>query len=220
MKCKDYKRLIMDMIYDEISPDNKQKIEEHLQHCGECRKKYQELVTVPDFLNQWKDEPVPVQLTFTQEESSWAAILQKLIPDFGRVKKIGLGFAVILFIMALFNTKIEVTDDGFTFQTALLTSRETATPQQELTPEMLEKIQYENYKLTTQLLESYQARDEKQTVVMLRNLLTEMRKERSREYEELLGTVNHAYKANDIRIQQTSHTVDEIINLLNTGRSK
>src|SRR6056297_1013214 len=140
MKCKDYKRLIMDMIYDEISPDNKQKIEEHLQHCGECRKKYQELVTVPDFLNQWKDEPVPVQLTFTQEESSWAAILQKLIPDFGRVKKIGLGFAVILFIMALFNTKIEVTDDGFTFQTALLTSRETATPQQELTPEMLEKI--------------------------------------------------------------------------------
>ncbi len=208
------------MIYDEISPDNKQKIEEHLQHCGECRKKYQELVTVPDFLNQWKDEPVPVQLTFTQEESSWAAILQKLIPDFGRVKKIGLGFAVILFIMALFNTKIEVTDDGFTFQTALLTSRETATPQQELTPEMLEKIQYENYKLTTQLLESYQARDEKQTVVMLRNLLTEMRKERSREYEELLGTVNHAYKANDIRIQQTSHTVDEIINLLNTGRSK
>jgi len=220
MKCKDYKRLIMDMIYDEISPDNKQKIEEHLQHCGECRKKYQELVTVPDFLNQWKDEPVPVQLTFTQENSSWAGILQKLMPDFGRVKKIGLGFAVILFIMALFNTKIEVTDDGFTFQTALLTSRETATPQQELTPEMLEKIQYENYKLTTQLLESYQARDEKQTVVMLRNLLTEMRKERSREYEELLGTVNHAYKANDIRIQQTSHTVDEIINLLNTGRSK
>ncbi|MFP4547299.1 MAG: hypothetical protein ACLFQM_04150 [Fidelibacterota bacterium] len=108
----------------------------------------------------------------------------------------------------------------FNFLLKYIGDREAAAPQQELTPEMLEKIQYENYKLTTQLLEFYQARDEKQTAVMFKNLLTEMRKERSREYEELLGTVNHAYRANDIRIQQTSHTVDEIINLLSTGCSK
>lgn len=220
MKCKDYKLLMMDMIYDEISPNNKEKLENHIQHCDDCRQKYEELVSIPNFLNQWEDEPVPVQLTFTQEENSWATILNKLIPDFGMVKKIGLGFASILFIMALFNTKIEINDDGFSFQTALIRSQETNSKEASLTPEMLEKIQYENYKLTTQLLESYQARDEKQTLVMMENLLTEMRKERGREYEELLGTINHAYKANDLRIQQTSHTVDEIINLLNTERSK
>jgi hypothetical protein len=212
MKCKDYKILMMEFLYDEISEKDKTNLLAHLQVCKNCREEYHELKQVPGFLGQWKNEPAPVQITFTTETDSLWNRIQKIIPPFSIVKKIGLGFAALLFLLALFNTKIELKNGQFSFQTSLW--KNSGIPQENISAEIMEQLRYENFKLTSQLLENYEAKNDKKTLMLLENVITEIRRERSEEYEKLIGTVNHAYQANDFRIQQTSHTVDEIIELL------
>eukprot|EP01156_Anaeramoeba_ignava_P020927 Anaeramoba_ignava/c17637_g1_i1.p2 GENE.c17637_g1_i1~~c17637_g1_i1.p2 ORF type:complete len:222 (-),score=31.94 c17637_g1_i1:1406-2071(-) len=215
MKCKDFKIMMMDFLYEEINQDDKAKFEQHLQECAECRAEFEAMKTMPDFLNKWQDESAPVQITFTAEESTIAELLKRLIPDFSNMKKAGFAFATVLFVMALFNTKIEMKDGNFSFETHLLPQKEVALTSNELSPEVMEQLRYENFKLTSQLLENYEAKDDKKTMLLMNNLVDEIRTERSQEYNNLVGTVNQAYQTNDYQIRQTNHTVSEIVDLIN-----
>jgi hypothetical protein len=215
MKCKDSKILMMDLLYDEITNENKLKLENHLNQCKDCQIEYDGMKQVPNFLNKWEEESAPLHITFTAEENSIIEFFKNLVPNFNIVKKVGFGFATILFVMALFNTKVEMNDGNFSFETSLLKTKEQQPVKLTLSPEMLEQIRYENFKLTSQLLDNYETKDEKQTLLLLNNLVTEIRKERSQDYNNLVGTVNEAYTKNDYQIRQTNHTIDEIIDLIN-----
>lgn len=206
---------MMDFLYEEISNDDKVKFEQHLQECDECRAEYEAFKAMPNFLNKWEDEPAPVQITFTAEENSLLDFLKKLFPNFNIIKKTGFAFAAILFLMAIFNTKIEVKDGNFTFETHLLPQKGSTVATAEIPTELMEQLRYENFKLTSQLLENYEAKDDKKTMLLMNNLVAELREERNQEYTNLVGTVNQAYQTNDYQIRQTNHTVGEIIDLLN-----
>lgn len=207
----------MDFMYDEISENNKIHLKKHLAECEDCRSEFEELQQVPNFLDKWQEEPAPMHITFTAEENSFVQFIKNLFPDFGIVKKVGFGFATVLFVMAMFNTKIEMKDGNFTFETSLLKKSEPQVLATELSPEMLDQLKYENFKLTSQLLENYETKNDKKTMTMMNTLVSEIRKERSNEYDNLINTVSHAYETNDMRIQQTNHTVGEILDLLNTS---
>ena len=215
MKCKDFKILMMDYLYNEIDADDRIKFQAHLQECQECQAEFEEMKQVPNFLNKWDDESSPIQISFTAEENSILEFLKNLIPDFNVIKKVGLGFATLLFIMAIFNTKIEMKDGYFSFETSLWKKSEPQVAAAEISPEVMEQLRYENFKLTSELLDNYEAKDDKKTLLLLNNLVTEIRKERKQEYTNLVGTVNEAYQTNDYQIRQTNHTVGEIIDLLN-----
>ncbi len=214
MKCKDYKILMMELLYNEISDENRTKVQNHLSECSECHAEYKEMQKIPNFLNEWENETVPVQISFAADENSIIEFFKNLIPNFTIIKRTGFVFATLFFVLAIFNTKIEIKDGDFSFETSLL-KRNDQPANLEFSPEMLEQIKYENFKLTSQLLDNYQVKDEKQTLLLLNNLVTEIRKERNQDYNNLVGTVNKAYSNNDYRIRQTNHTVEEIIDLIN-----
>ncbi|MBN2280366.1 MAG: zf-HC2 domain-containing protein [Candidatus Marinimicrobia bacterium] len=220
MKCKDYKLLMMDLIYGEITKNDRIHLEKHLTECDECRQEFKEMKQVPEFLGKWEDEPVPIQMTFTSEENSLLQWVKKFLNHLETVKKVGFAVAALLFILALFNTKIEIRDGNFSFEASLFQKSQKSSMAGQLTPEIMEHLKYENFKLTTQLLENYEARDEKKTMMMMTTLMSEIRKERSREYDNLIGTVGQAYETNDLRIQQTNHTVNEILDLINKSAHK
>lgn len=215
MKCKDFKILMMDYLYNEIDSDDKVKFQAHLQECQECQVEFEAMKQVPHFLNKWEDESSPVQISFTAEDNSILEFFRNLIPDFNVMKKVGMGFATLLFIMAVFNTKIEMKDGNFSFETSLWKKSKPQVASAEISPEVMEQLRYENFKLTSELLENYETKDDKKTLMLLNNLVTEIRNERKQEYTNLVGTVNEAYQTNDYQIRQTNHTVGEIVDLLN-----
>ena len=220
MKCKETKILMMELLYNEISEKNKTKLQKHLDSCPQCLTEFDELYTVPSFLEKWEDEKSPIQISFSEDEKSIFDLLNNLIPSFNIIKKTGFAFATILLMMAVFNTKIEFKDNSFSFETSLARNKSESVSQFTFTPVMLEQIRYENYKLTSQLLESYQAKNDKQTLLLMNNLVAEIRNERKQEFNNLVGTVNKAYNKNDMRIRQTNLTVDEIMRLMQQARGQ
>ena len=56
MKCEDIKILMVEDLYDEISPENKFSFYNHLDTCPNCSSEYAELKKTSETLKLWPDE--------------------------------------------------------------------------------------------------------------------------------------------------------------------
>ncbi len=214
MKCKNYKMLLMDLIYDEISDSDRTDLLTHLDTCKDCLKEYNAMKTVPDFLDNWQDEKSEVNLVFADDSVNIFQKIKEFVLNFQLVKRSGFAFAMLFLILALFNTKIEIKDGSFSFETGLIARNEKTKPF-EIAPEIVEQLKVENAKMTADMLAQYKTENDQHTMLLLSSVATQLRTERSNEFQTLLSTVNQAYDQNDYRIRQTNYTLDELVKLIN-----
>ncbi len=215
MKCKKAKLLMMDFLYDEIDDASKSLLKTHLYQCRNCQTEFNRLKNIPEFLDQWQDEPVPINVTFSTDTNRFIDYIRHIF-KFQYVKRVGFAMATILLFLALFNVELSYDDGNFFFSASLFPEQNSP----EFSPEIMAQLRYENFKLTTELLDNYETKDDKKTLLLMDKMITELRQERNQQLQNVVGTVNDAYTTNDIKIQQTHHTIEELVELINHSSQK
>jgi len=106
MRCEDVREYLLDMIYGEAQgvPGGSE-AEAHLELCPACRQELQELQSARKMLHVWQDErPLrPHRLSAVWRMTRFAAAAA----------------AVVLVFLALLNTEVSWTKEGFAFRTHL-----------------------------------------------------------------------------------------------------
>jgi len=76
--CNEFKEMIVEFIYGEISPDRERRLFSHLAKCEECRQDLKELLEARNILSQMEKPAPSPPLTIMVEKRSplaWAAVI-------------------------------------------------------------------------------------------------------------------------------------------------
>ena len=119
MRCDEVKETIIDAVYDERGtlPDNEE-VREHLRTCPECRRELEELAQTRKYLQRWVDEPplrhIPPDGIHTFPHRS---------PVLKYLRYAAVAAMILLTVLAVTNTRITWSKDGFSFSAHLFPGR-------------------------------------------------------------------------------------------------
>jgi hypothetical protein len=118
MRCDEIQEEFIDLLYDDAAASHKSaELREHLRTCVNCRKELDKLKKTREYLQLWKDESPPQNITMPRRE-----IHQPRTWSFLRYAGIAAMFLIAL--LALVNTQISWNKDGFSFSTSFFAERE------------------------------------------------------------------------------------------------
>jgi len=117
MRCEDVREYLLDMIYGEAQgvPGGSE-AEAHLELCPACRQELQELQSARKMLHVWQDERPLRPVTVPRR----AAVRPHRLSAVWRMTRFAAAAAaVVLVFLALLNTEVSWTKEGFAFRTHL-----------------------------------------------------------------------------------------------------
>lgn len=215
MKCEDYRLLMMDALYDEISSKDKKALEAHLQSCSACREKYHALQATTQTLEKWEDAEPRVNLTFVSQPASRLADFLNNLKTWKLPLRLGIAAASLLFLLSLFNTKIQYADGQFSFETSLF-QRGAQIPAAELVTQAdLDNLRRENYQMVAVVLDEYAKRNKIETAVLLDQLYTELEKQRQQDLRLVSNAVEQIQYGTSQRLERTDRTLGTLIEYVN-----
>jgi hypothetical protein len=120
MRCEEFQERFVEFIYDEggVPPENAE-IREHLRTCSACREELEELKQTRKYLQLWKDEAPPQNVTVAGRK---AATPWRFCGKY--VRYAAIAAMLLLCILALANTQITWNKNGFSFSTHLIPARQ------------------------------------------------------------------------------------------------
>ena len=215
MKCDKIKEKFLDLIYDEISSEDKKKLQSHLRSCKDCKKEFMELKNTSQVLQKWEIPDPKMNLVFVKEKNSISEWIKERfhIFDFSFKKfsmAFGGAFAGILIILSLVNFEINKTDEGFSLKMGLLGREKPMVDDKVLLQEMT-KVQQETLILFTKILnerEEYQKRDYQLTMA---EIVRALDNKRALELNHLESALIEFYSTNSEKINQTNETLNRLI---------
>jgi len=216
MKCDEIKEKFMELIYGEISPEDKKKVQAHLRRCKDCKKEFMELKNTSAVLQKWEIPEPNMNLVFVREKTPLFARLKESLPVLNfNFKKFGMAFggtfAGILILLSLVNFEVTKTSEGFSVKMALFGTEQPAVDEKLLIQEMT-KVQQETLQLFTRMLnerEKAQKREYQMTMAQLANALESRR---TYELSQLEQAFLEFYKNNSAKIEMTNETLNQLIN--------
>ncbi|MBU0713212.1 zf-HC2 domain-containing protein [bacterium] len=215
MKCNDYRLLMMDALYDEISGVDKKTLDTHLKSCPDCRVKYHTLQTTTQTLKKWEDVEPHVNLTFVSQPASRIADFFRNLKSWKLPVRMGVAVASLLLLLSLFNTKIQITDGQFAFETSLF-SRGSQTPSPELVTQTdLDNMRQENYQMVATILDEYAKRNKIETAVLFDKFYDELEKQRRTDLQLVSNAVEQVQYGTTQRLQRTDRTLGTLIEYVN-----
>jgi len=215
MKCEDYRLLMMDALYDEISGKDKKALEAHLQSCSACREKYHALQATTQRLEKWEDAEPRVNLTFVSQPASHLTDFFNNLKTWKLLLRLGIAAASLLFLLSLFNTKIQYADGQFSFETSLF-QRGAQIPATELVTQAdLDNLRRENYQMVAVVLDEYAKRNKIETAVLLDQLYTELEKQRQHDLRLVSNAVEQIQYGTSQRLERTDRTLGTLIEYVN-----
>ena len=221
MKCDDYRLLMMDALYDEISADDKKELEKHIKSCAGCREKYQALQLTRNTLAGWEDTEPRVNLTFVSQPASHLSDFFQNLKTWKLPTRLGIVTASVLLLLSLFNTKIQYTDGQFAFQMSLFNPGPKIPETELVTQTDLETMRQENYQMVATILDEYSKRNKIETAVMFDRLYDELEKQRQNDMYALSNAVEQVQYGTTRRLERTDRTLGtliEYVNMQNQGR--
>ena len=215
MKCEEYRLLMMDAIYDEITPDDLKILKNHLKQCSECRTKFATLKATTQTLAQWPDAEPGINLTFVTQPASRFGELLKQLKSYKMPYRLGLAFATALVFLALINTRIHIGQGQFDFESSLL-GQKPQPPTTNLTTQTdLDNLRQENYQLVAAILEEYSRRNKIETAVMLDAFYNEIERKRQNDLRLVSDAMEQVQYGTTRRIDQTDRALGTLINYVN-----
>jgi hypothetical protein len=113
MRCDEIRENFVDLLYDEMSAANLE-VKNHLQTCLECRREFEELRQARKYLQEWKDESPLRSISIAGQES------RAKHTNYWKYLRYGAVAAMVLIcLLAVANTELTWTRDGFSFRTGL-----------------------------------------------------------------------------------------------------
>ena len=221
MKCDDYRLLMMDDLYDEISSEDKERLNDHLKTCTGCREKYRTLRATAGRLKQWEDIEPHMKLTFVHQPASRFADFFQSLKAWKLPTRLAVCAAAGLFLLSLFNTRIQYANGQFSFQASLFKSGPEIPAAQLATKTDLDDLRRENYQMVATILDEYAKRNKIETAVMFEKFYDELEKQRKNDLYVLSNAVEQIQTGTSRRLEQTDRTLGSLIqyvNLQNRGR--
>ncbi|MBD3288335.1 hypothetical protein GF337_05985 [candidate division KSB1 bacterium] len=189
MKCDDTKLLFMDFIYNEISDEDEQVLQNHLSGCVSCREEFQSLKQTSGILRKWEDVDPKLNLIFVSDKKSiFGAFMDKF--SFAPKKLafgFALGFASIILFFSIANTELSFKDGDFSMKMGLFKTR---TEQAQLSPEvqqaLLNQLQQQNAQMISEMIRQSEQRQRQELAATLTKFSREFNYQRTNDLK-LMG---------------------------------
>jgi len=215
MKCNEIKEKFMDLIYDEISPEDKRKVQYHIRRCKACKKEFMELKNTSAVLQKWEIPEPNMNLVFVQEKSSLLDRIKESLKildlDF---RKFGIAFggaAIGLFlILSLFNFEVTKTSEGFSVKMGVLGKDKPAVDDKVLLQEMT-KVQRETIALFTRILEEREETQDRDYQATFAELARTLENRRNVQFTQLESALIESHNTNSKKIDITNETLNRFI---------
>ena len=191
--CNEYRELLPDLVDDQLSTLQKQRLDQHLSHCDDCAELLQQLWKIQAVAIRWDEQPVPHwnrRNTFFPK-ASWLPNLQ-WVSSFA---------SVLVLVLVITQTNIS-TADGLSIRFGAESGISEETFAKVLTE--LELRQAEELEQRVSTLSSQQVAA---TQLLLRTVMEMSREERKDELSTLLTVWDYAQ-------DQRAHQTEESISLL------
>ncbi len=211
MKCEQYRLLLIEKLYDAISPENASKLNQHLQECDECRREYSRLQATTHTLRQWEDVTPEVNLTFVQDSShGWGHIREK-IKSMALLPKLVWGFGILLVLLSLASISIRVEEGRFHLSLGIFNRVPAIPPEQLITQAEFEQRQRENIEMIAQMLDEYARKDQIQTAVMVNDVYKELEAKRKQDLQLLTNSLQPVHYYSAQQFNQTERQLRSLI---------
>jgi len=167
MKCEDIKLLLMDFLYEEISPEDKQILKTHLNGCAQCREEFLALRETSGILQKWEEVEPNLNFIFIKEKQSLLGRLKENLSFSPRkiVYGFALGFASVILILSLVNTELTYREGHFSLKMSIFPRKAEQAPGSTFNQEeLVAQIQQKNMQYINQLFEQNERRQQQQLV--------------------------------------------------------
>ncbi len=215
MKCEDFKLLMIDLMYDEISPDDRGKLENHLKSCKSCKEKFSALKATSNTLKRWEDIEPKVNLTFVNESKNFFAGFVEKIRPVRILYGLGIACASILIILSVANTNISVKDGNFNLQMSLFKTSPGEQERGKVTKMDLEELRRENINLVSNLLEEYSKQQRVETAMLFDEFYKNIEYKRQTDLKFVSSALQQVHYGAEQRLDQTDRALSSLIRYVN-----
>ena len=221
MKCRDLKPLFMDYIYDEISDEDRSLFLAHLAQCQSCQKELAALKHTSNILQRWEDVNPDFNIVMQMKKVPWFSKMKEgLASLFPTHKRFVYGFASvtvgIFLLLAIANTEISYRKGEFKMSLGLFSKPSAkATVDDALTQQLIQKLQQENFYLTSSLIQQSEARQRKELASNILKLKQDFEHQRIEDLNMVGFGLDNIEKNTFRKIESTDKSLNEIIRLIN-----
>lgn len=219
MKCEEVRPFLIDMLYDEISEEDKKSVQAHLIHCKKCREEFSSLKSTSNILQTWEEVDPQFKLVLVTETESWVNRLKEF---FGKIiprpvlglRKFGYALAGVFLVLAIANTEVSYQNGNFRVRVALFSSKQQAAPAALTTAQteaLIKKIQQENYYLTKSLIAQSEARLRNEWAASLTTLNKTYEQQRLKDLQLIGSGMVNLEKNTFQRIKNTNNSINELL---------
>ncbi len=225
MKCNLSKDKLIGYYYQEIEPDEKKLVEEHLSTCTICKKELGAFANTSNLLRTWSDEESNIKYNFVQEKASlWNNMkMAWLTGNNWRRLTLGLasGLAAALVILSVFNFEANYSEGNFNVKLSLFPQpkSETNEPDDQLampiTQGEFNAWQKESFQLIQRMIKSTVEQQRNEQELKLVQFARDL--DQQRRYDlRIVGEGLEVFQlTNENRFRRTNETLNELIRAAN-----
>ncbi len=222
MKCDQLRSLMMDYLYDELSDEDRQRLESHVMTCAACRQRLAAFQQTSAMLQQWDDVDPDFHVVMVAPKPSLLDRAKQWLAaptfNFPRLAQgVAAAIAVAFLILAIANTEISYRSGEFSFRVGFLPRpKQLPAADPMLTQQTIERLQQENYYLMTTLIQQSEARQRQELAANLLKLRKDLERQRLEDLHLVgLGLDNIEQKTVK-KIERTDRSLNEFIRLISS----
>jgi hypothetical protein len=211
----------MDYIYDEISDKDRSLFLAHLSQCQACQKELAALKQTSNILQRWEDVDPDFNVVMLMEKVSWFSKMKGALASlFPTPKRFVYGFATVIvgvfLLLAIANTEISYRKGEFKMSLGLFSKPPAKTTVDDaLTQQLIQKLQQENFYLTSSLIQQSEARQRKELASNILKLKQDFEHQRVEDLNMVGFGLDNIEKNTFRKIESTDKSLNEIIRLIN-----
>jgi hypothetical protein len=201
MQCKEIQSLMIEDIYNEIEPNNKKLLQQHLNQCERCQTEFRELKDTTKTLKLLKDE------------ESGAIELPPIITTHKSKKRIFYRIATvaasILIILSVINLRISIDSGGFDISFNFLGLNSGTDT---MAANIIENgSQVEQLQLMTQMIQAANDQQRQEIVTLLTDFYQAVEMRRQADLKVISQNMETLQSVSNQRIEETHKTMQDLI---------
>ncbi|NOZ61077.1 MAG: hypothetical protein GXO74_05305 [Calditrichaeota bacterium] len=219
MKCEEVRPLLIDLLYDEISDENKRRVRSHLETCQECREEFASLKSTSNILQKWEDVDPEFKLVLVNESVTW---IERAKQFFGKIlpgpaiaaRRFGYGLAAAFLLLAIANTEISYQQGNFHMRLSLFSGTKQSEPAALTTAQteaLIKKMRQENYYLTQSLISQSEARLRNDWATSLTQLNKTYEQQRLKDLQLVGSGLVNLQRNTYQKIKRTDSSINELL---------
>jgi len=211
--------LFMDYLYDEISDEERSKLETYLENHSKLRKELQELQETRSLLQRMPELNRDQQLLMIEPNDRtfgrWWQQAKQLVPDSFFGKSVLAAAAIIILLLitgSVAQLHVETTGEGIAISMGYTPTVNTGLSNQEAEA-LVQKIREENAAILSKYAESIHRQNKEQ----LQKVITYFQEQRINDLQLVDQTLDELQQNTNYRLRQTNEYLGQVLQTVSTG---